>query len=331
MNALFGDASPHPLAAFGLDMLARGAARLRGERAAIAEAGEGVSNTALDYRRLDRVIAAFASRAAECGLRPGDRVVIVGAQRTGVVAAVFGALAAGVEPVVAPTHMGAGALAFLAQATGATALFAPSTFGALDLESVMLEAAADAPEIRFIGSLGPGEADGAIDFSPSGLADAAEAAQPTARRADPPRIGLVAQPDQKAPRVTFFAQGALVSQALEIVSALDLRPDRALISTLSAASLAGLVCGPAAALLSGAPLTLFGPYDGDGLSAILRGNAPATLVAPSSVADDLAASGLFDGLHRLALVGPPALRPLRAPCPVVSISPDADGRIAVAA
>ncbi len=331
MNAPFGEAPAHPLAAFGLDMLARGAARLRGDRPAIAEAGPGSRADALTYRELDELIAAFAMRAAECGLRPGDRAIIVGAQRIGVVAAIFGALAAGVEPVVAPAHAGPGALAFLAQATGTTALFAPVAFGPLDLEAVMLEAAADAPEIRFIGSLGPGEADGAIDFSPFGLAEVAAATAAPARRADPPRIGLVVQPDQKAPRATFITQGALVAQGLEVVSALNLRPDRALVSTLSAASLAGLVCGPVAALLSGAPLALFGPFEATGLAALLERNRPATLVAPAALAEDFSAAGLYTGLDRLVLAGHAPLRPVRAPCPVVSVAADTEGRIAIAA
>lgn len=331
MNAPFGDAPAHPLAAFGLDMLARGAARLRADRPAVAEAGAGAIAEALSYRELDRTIAAFAARAAECGLRPGDRAIVVGAQRISVVSAIFGILAAGAEPVVAPAHLGPGALAFLAQATGATALFAPVAFGALDLETIMLEAAADAPEVRFIGSLGPGEADGAIDFSVRGLEGLAATTGAPARRADPPRVGLVIQPDQKAPRASFVAQGALVAQGLEIVSALDLRPDRALVSTLSPASLAGLVCGPIAALLSGAPLALFGPFDTAGLAGLLQRSRPATLVAPSALADDFGAAGLYAGLDRLALVGPTPLRPARAPCPVVSIAADAAGRIAVAA
>ena len=153
MNALFGDASPHPLAAFG-PRHAGGAARLRGDRAAIAEAGEGASNTALDYRQLDRVIAAFASRAANA-VRPGDRVMIVGAQRTGVVAAVFGALAAGVELVVAHC-MGRARSHFWRRRPRDSSVCAFDVRRARP-ESIMRWKAADAPEIRFIGSLGPGE------------------------------------------------------------------------------------------------------------------------------------------------------------------------------
>lgn len=276
----------HPLAAFGLDMLARGAARLRGERIALAEAGEG-AQAPVTYRDLDRLTLAFSAHAAECGLKPGERILVVGAARIGVATAILGALGARLEPVIAPAHLTPGALAFLAQSCGATAVVGPTRYGAFDAESAMMEIAASAPDIRILGSLGPGVCDGAVDFSPAGLAETIDVAPHGPSRGAPPRIGLVLQPDQKTPRATFLTQSDIVAQALDFASRLRLTAEQPILSTLSPASLAGLVAGPVAALLAGAPLTWFGPFEAKGFVALVDDLAPCHLVAPEAIASDL--------------------------------------------
>lgn len=322
--------SAHPLSAFGLDMLARGAARLRGERQCLSEAGPGASGDRLTFGECDRLTLAFAARARECGLAPGARVVVVAPGRIGAVLAVLGALTAGLEPVVAPAHLGVGALAFLAQTSSAAAIFAPTRYGDLDLEPIVLEATAHAPDVRMLGSLGPGVADGAIDFSPAALAGAAPEQLRPAPGDRPPRIGFVLRPDERTPRATFIAQNALVGQALDVAAALQLAAGRPLISTLSISSVAGFVAGPVAALLSGAPLTLIGPFDAAALTALVDRHAPCALLVPTAAATGIAASGLCAGLDRLAVAGDGAFNDA-APCPLVALRTDAEGRLLIAA
>ncbi|MDE2362605.1 MAG: acyl--CoA ligase [Hyphomicrobiales bacterium] len=325
MNALPPQRSSHPLAAFGLDMLARGAAHLRGDRPALGEAGPGAIGGASTYRDLDRLVVAFGARAMDCGLEKGDRVLIVGATRVGVVAAMLGALSAGLEPVMAPAHFPAGALAFLAQSTGARAIFTPTLYGGLEMETTMLEAAAHAPDVRLVGSLGPGGADGAIDFSPRALD--LDAAERPLKHGELPRIGFVLKPGEKAPRATFLTQNTLVSHALDLVSALQLSTGRTILSTLSPASVTGFVAGPVAALLAGAPLTLFGPFDATGLEVLTERATPGCLVAPGAAVEDFVAAGICDGLDCLAVASRAPAPP--APCPVVRIASDDEGRILV--
>ncbi|MCC2108943.1 MAG: AMP-binding protein, partial [Hyphomicrobiales bacterium] len=114
-------AADHPLAAFGLDTVARGAARLRSERIAISEGGPGAAVDPVTYGEFDRLALAFSAHARACGLLPGERVLIVGAARISVAVAILGAIGAGLEPVIAPAHLTPAALAFLAQSTGAVA------------------------------------------------------------------------------------------------------------------------------------------------------------------------------------------------------------------
>ena len=60
--------SDHPLAAFGLDTVARGAARLRADRVAILETGPGASPTPATYGEFDRLTLAFSAHARACGV-----------------------------------------------------------------------------------------------------------------------------------------------------------------------------------------------------------------------------------------------------------------------
>lgn len=328
---VLAEKASHPLAAFGLDMLARGAARLRGDRPAISEAGPAAAASALTYRDLDRLVVAFAARAIECGLKAGDRVVVLGATRIGAIVAILGSLAAGLEPVIAPAHFSAGALAFLAQSTGATAVFGPTLFGGLDAEQLLLEAAALAPDIRVVGSLGPGVGDGMIDFSQQGLGGGG-GSPARVHREEAPRIGLALRADQRAPRAAFLTQSAIVAQALDIVAAARMTADRTIVSTLSPASPAGLIAGPVAALLAGAPLVLFGPFDAAGLTLLVDRSAPCHLIAPEAVGESLVRSGFCGSLASLALarpVGVSATFSARHTCPLLVLQPDVDGRLAV--
>ncbi len=330
MAPVLAEKASHPLAAFGLDMLARGAARLRGDRPAISEAGPAAAASALTYHDLDRLVVAFAARAVECGLAAGDRVVVLGATRIGAVVAILGSLAAGLEPVIAPAHFTAGALAFLAQSTGATAVFGPTLFGGLDAEQVLLEAAALAPDIRVVGSLGPGIGDGMIDFSQQGLGGGGQPAR--VHREEAPRIGLALRADQRAPRATFLTQSAIVAQALDIVAAARMTADSTIVSTLSPASPAGLIAGPVAALLAGAPLVLFGPFDAAGVTLLVDRSAPCHLIAPEVVGENLIRSGFCGSLASLTLarpIGVSATFSVRQTCPLILLQPDVDGRLAV--
>ena len=334
VDPLHNSHSDHPLAAFGLDTVARGAARLRADRIAIVEAGAGADSAPLTYGDFDRLTLAFSAHARACGLLPGERVLIIGAARASVAIAILGAIGAGLEPVVAPAHLTPAALAYLAQTTAAAAVIGPTRFGDFDAEKAMMEIAATAPGVRLVGSLGPGESDGAVDFSPAGLRDPVEANALGAKPAATPRIGLVLAPEQKAPRVVFVSQSEIVAIALDFASRLRLNAERPILSTLSPASLAGLATGPVAALLVGAPLTWFGPFAAEDFIAALDAAGPCHLIAPQAIAADLAAAGLIapgrlESLSLSARADAPAPSAFGAGCPVALLSSDGEGRMTI--
>jgi non-ribosomal peptide synthetase component E (peptide arylation enzyme) len=68
-------ARKHRIAAFSLDALTAGAAKLRPERSAIAEAGSGSSRRALSYGAFDAQVRAMAQHFADLGLAPDERIL----------------------------------------------------------------------------------------------------------------------------------------------------------------------------------------------------------------------------------------------------------------
>jgi len=90
-------AGKHPIAAFSLDALTAGAAKLRPERLALAEAGPGTTRRALSYGEFDAQVRALAEHFVDLGLAPGERVMILAGARTACVVATLAALAAGIE------------------------------------------------------------------------------------------------------------------------------------------------------------------------------------------------------------------------------------------
>ncbi len=156
----------------------------------------------------------------------------------------------------------------------------------------------------------------------------------SARSAPPPRIGLVLAPEQKAPRVVFVSQSEIVAMALDFASRLRLNAERPILSTLSPASLAGLACGPVAALLVGAPLIWFGPFEAQGFVAALDEAGPCHLIAPESIAADLAAAGLIaparlESLSLSTRAASPAAPRTGAACPVALLAGDDEGRLTI--
>ncbi|GAC1561768.1 MAG: hypothetical protein NVS2B5_26310 [Beijerinckiaceae bacterium] len=291
-------ARKHPISNFSLDALTVGAAKLRPDRQALAEAGPGADSLALTYREFDRQVATLAHKFVELGLQPGERILLVTGARTACVVATIAAVSAGLEPVLAPIGLDATQLSAVAQESGCVALAGPVSYGALSLEDVLFEAAAASETIRLVATLGPGEADGAIDLAPSRLQADADM-RPLAAPSQRPRIATL----DPARQPIFHEQSALLAAGLDFVGKAEIGAGLPLISTLAPASLASLVTGPVASLLSGAPLTFFGPFDAAAFLALLDRAGIAHCVVPASILPDIEEAGLFRDAVLASVVG----------------------------
>jgi hypothetical protein len=312
----------HPLTMFGFDALISGAARLRPGRVAARDALGGET---LDHAEFDRRVEMFRAELREFDLRPGERVLLATTPSVRTLTALIGVIAAGLEPVLAPLGLSPQALVAGARSVSAAALIGPASFAGESLEELLLGVAAAAPSIRLIGSLGPGSIDGAVDF---GAPDRAPAPEPASERPAPARKVTIGALDRfGAPR--FFEQGALLARSLALVAEARVSGAAPLVSLCSPGTIGGLVAGPLASLLSGAPLHFVSPFDADGFLSHLDAIGPARLVAPREILADLDAAGLLTSGALLACIAiartDEAEGGFAAPasaCPIIEIAAD---------
>jgi hypothetical protein len=281
-------ARKHPIAAFSVDALTSGAAKLRPDRMALAEAGPGAPRQVLTYGAFDAQVDAVAQHLQLLGLAPGERILVLAGARTACVVTAIAALAAGLEPLLVRIGFDGPQLAAIAASAGCAAIAGPTSYGEINLEETMLEAAARSETIRLVATLGPGEADGAVDLAPerlSGDAGKLPSHGPHLR----PRIGTLDARNE----AVFHEQSALLAAALDLVGKAEIAAGSHLLSTLAPASFVSLVAGPVASLLSGAPLTLFGPFEAAHFLALVDGAELHHCIVPAAILPDMAEAGLL--------------------------------------
>ena len=285
-----------PFASKGLDSLLAGAARdcphavlMRDDRGASTalQLMERVRKLVVHLRLLD-----FA---------PGERVLVVADARTDTLVAVAALLRAGLVPALVPCHLNPVEMAAHARVAEAVALIGPDVCGGLHLGETYLSAAAIVETIRMIACQGPGLVDAAIDVAfPTLDAMGDPGEQPLPPR-DVPPIATFAGP-RTAPTMRRHRQAALFADALSLVEQARINPSKPLISTVSPATLAGLVAGPFAALIGASSLVLHGPFDAGRFLALCDAEPGYHLVVPGALGPLFADRALSADLASLILV-----------------------------
>jgi acyl-CoA synthetase (AMP-forming)/AMP-acid ligase II len=310
------------LAPHSLDALVTGAARLRPAAIAFAD-----RSNALPFGLVATQIATLARLFADCGLQPGERLLLVGGAEANIAIATLAALRGGFIPALAPIDLDPATLAAYADAIDAAAIAGPAAYGDLAPLETCLQAAAAVPSIRLVANFGPEEHDGAVSLNPGALLQYA---------AQNPDLGLERGkplPAEPAPLITFdrrqarpvsHRQASLITAGLDFVARARIGRVTPILSTLPPVSSAGFVAGPCAALLSGATLHLHGPFCEEDFIAARNQAEAAHLILPAGLASDFA--GIFDGLASAVLVShlaagasfaaPPAVE---APCPLIDL------------
>lgn len=286
------ESAAHPLSQFGIEALVAGAARPRPGAMAFADHHDGASDK-VSFADLYQRVGAFLARLRDFELNPRDRVIICAPPGVQSFVALVAALAAGLEPVLAPmplpttSHL----LTLAARDIEAAALFAPAQFCGVDFEQNLLTLVAFTPSIRFIGAL-DGALDGASDFSAAALM----ATQASRARlleewsdAERPMIGAI----NDVGDVEFVSQSALLAATLDLIRLMRNDSHAPILSLCAPSSPAALVAGPLTALISGAPLHFLAPFEAARFLATLDALGPARLVAPAAIIADLACSGVL--------------------------------------
>ena len=309
--------------AYSFDTLISGAARLRPQGLALND-----RTTSVPFDLLAGEATALARLLADCGLRTGERILLIGGAEASFVIAIIAALRGGFEPALAPLDLAPEDLAAYAQSINAAALAGPSHYGDAVAPELYFTTAAATPSIRLVASLGPQEVDGAVDLSTKAvLRHAAGQVESTLERGRPaPAAPRVITFDRRRGRPVVHVQSTLMAAGLDFVARASIGRETPIVSTLPPTSLAGLVAGPLAALLSGAALYLEGPFEAETFVKRLDAVDNAHLVIPLAVASDFMRAQLFKRLASAVLVSrlsaSDAFAPpdhLQSPCPIVDL------------
>ncbi len=321
----------HPLTNFGFDTLVAGAARPRPGALACRDEVGGIAEV-LTFADLCQRVGACLEQLRGLGFAPGERAILCCPPSAHGFVVLTAALAARIDPVLAPLPSQAtrATVAAAAKRVSATAIFAPAQYCGMDFGRALIDIAARTPSIRVIGTLG-GALEGALDISPRALA---------AQRGERSRLteswngnqsARVGALDERG-EVHFVSQGTLVGAALDLVRATRQQEQGPILSLLAPNTPGALVAGPLAALISGAPLHFLAPFASGRFREMLAELGPVRLVAPASALTHLGRAGL---LHNGAFVGVVAVTaepvdPIDAACPVAMLR-EATGTIDIGA
>jgi len=222
------------------------------------------------------------------GLGESARVGMVAAPEPEIVAAIVGAVRAGLEVVLLSPSLAAPQIAATSALVRAQALAGPAEFAGLDYAKRLAEARAATPAMSWLMLWEP----------------------------DRPRLFRLdnGQPIESAPpleegeaglavisgsRLKALHAPCLNAAAADMMDAMGLAPGETILSLVSPASPAGLAAGIHAPLVSGAKLTWQAPFSAMRLDEELSVRPRAHLVAPAVIAAGLGRAGLLSP-YRLA-------------------------------
>jgi hypothetical protein len=311
-------ARAHPLTLFGFDALVAGAARPRPRGRSFRDDQAGVVDD-VTYADLYERVGAAIVRLRDLRLPQGARVIVCAPPGPQGFVALTAAIAAGLEPALAPLPFPQAA-PLIAQAvleTEAAALIAPAQFCGDDFTDVLRGLYAEAASLRRIAILA-GSLDGAVDLTNHAPPSRRQRLSDDWSADSGGRVGAL---DAQG-RIVFTTTAALLASALDVVRATRAAHDAPIVSLCPPTSLAPLVAGPLAALLLGAPLYSFTPFTAARFRETLASLGAARLIAPASALPGLERAGLLADGALAAVVAIAANDAPTAPaaaCPVVTL------------
>jgi hypothetical protein len=305
-----GDLTMPPAALPSLDAILKAQAALRPEAVALVDPPDcervtGQPPRRFSYAQADRAVGAIAARLHEIGLTPGT---VVGVQMPNVasgILALLGIMRAGMIAAPLPLLWRLADCAAALSASGARALVTCGRVGSFDHAALSLEIAAELFPIRVVCGFGCAATDGIVPLDDL-LSDAGEHPDTIlfqdAERAPFTLVTFEMTADGVVPVARdseqLLAGGRLVRQRAEI------GPDATILTTLPAASFAGVSSALVPWLLGGGTLVLHHPFDPETLHKQIEDESCATLVVPDAVLSGLCASGWLgpDGIRSVVAV-----------------------------
>jgi hypothetical protein len=333
MQPPHAESSPaQPWRGMSLVSLLRSSAAVKPGGPAFAETGDPASrldagNAVLDYRAVGLAMDGLRLRLTGLGVAAGDTVAIVMPNRAEAMVAILGLLEAGIRPLLLPASVAPDVLWVALAATDACGLLVCGDGPGAELSAGLVLAARTQRSLRFIAAFGERAPPGSVPLSGlSELQTLGQVADPSERQSTA-RTSILTVELLDGIRPIAHSQEALIAGALHIGLTAGIVAGDPILTTLPAATQAGLLTGLTTALVTGSPLHLLPIFSGDALAWALSSIGACHLIAPGLLEQPLAAERLLGSdrlcatllLHRApADLGQPTT-PAGAASPVVDI------------
>jgi acyl-CoA synthetase (AMP-forming)/AMP-acid ligase II len=253
----------------------------------------------LTYAEADRVVAAIAGRLRDMGIAADSIVGIQLPNTVDNILTLLGVLRAGL--IAAPLPLlwrRAETVAALAR-LGAKALITGGRIGSFNHCHFAMRVASEVFSIRYVCGFGDKLPDGIVPFDDLFSAEPSAPVPPLARERQHDAASHVAfiTFDVGASGIVPVARNHLeaIAGGLDVALEGHLAQDARIVSTIPAASFAGLSLTFMTWLLSAGTLSLHHPFDAEVLAQQRRDDGCRTLIVPGPVALRLAAAGAFAG------------------------------------
>lgn len=286
----FDETSSGPFDEFDLESLLAGAARMRPDHQAIIEVGGDI----ISFADMQRQCIALSATLRDTGLKTGARVLILAQPRNVCLIALLAGLHAGLDVIMAPAYATQEELSHLCQSLQPQAVLTCAKFEDEDLVALAFKSAIATRSISLIACLDQ-HVSGAAYFAPHILLSPAPEARPPL--AIKPHI-ITITPDMSAHR---HAQKLLIAAGLNYISRAHIGMQHKIFNLLSPTSLAGLMGGVVASLLSGASLILQPYFNSALFQTALTDHRPVHVLAPMIMHPMLQAAGLINRAHLYSL------------------------------
>ena len=294
MNALPKDMQA--LSGFDLETLTLGAARLRPDHLALHDLLPESEQT-FTFADLNLHVDSLAWQWSMLGLPTGARILISMRSSSLSIMGMLGALRAGLDVVLAPIHINAGALAALARKSGALALASEPMHDRLNLTETLFAAAALASDVKLVCSLGAELIDDAVCLDPWLAREEAGGPLPSFWMKRPQILT-----QDRTGEIHAHEQAHLIAAALDLARCGKIASGQSLLSCLIPSSFAGVVAGPIVSLLTGAPLMLMPSFSTDVFALAFDMGERFHLIAPAASTSMMMEAGILDRSRLLSFM-----------------------------
>ncbi|MGL4634665.1 MAG: AMP-binding protein [Beijerinckiaceae bacterium] len=299
-----------------LDMLVETAARARPDRRSFTDASDirswsDLPGLDLTARSLCDQSQNFARKVLTLGLKKGDPVLVAMPNQVAGVAMVLGLIAAGLVPCPVSVVSSTNEMQEAAEAIGAKAVFTVNRYADFTPSEAARQAASRFYGIRFVCAVGPEPGEGVVSLENWRDDELWADALPANAPGDVALITLDKNEGQISAHSRTHAQ--LLSDALALSAISGLTGRGSIVATFAPVSAAGFVSTIVAPLISGAKVTLHGPFDIEVLRNQILASPDSLVVLPDTVETALR-SALKETLGDTVVV----TRDLAAPRPALS-------------